>query len=322
MREVAELLRSARRIALFSHVDPDGDAAGSALGLAHVLRDAGRDARVFLPGGAPSLYRFLPGADAVGADAAGVPGDRDLHVVLDATSPSRLAGLEAALGSGAAVVNVDHHADNTRFGDAHWVDPSACATALLVHEWARAEGLAVSPAAAACLYAGIVTDTGRFTFSNTDARGLAAAADLAALGADPHGIAVSVYDRASVASVRLLARVLSTLDLRADGAIATVHVTRAMLRETGARSEDSEGFSTYPRSIEGVKVGLFFRETEEGTVKVSFRSNQGVRIDGVAGRFQGGGHPSAAGARVPGPLDAAKEAVVRAVEEHLRGSVG
>ena len=68
-------------------------------------------------------------------------------------------------------MNLDHHADNTRFGDAHWVDPTACATALLVHEWARAEGLGVSPAAAACLYAGIVTDTGRFTFSNTDARG-------------------------------------------------------------------------------------------------------------------------------------------------------
>ena len=91
MREVAELLRDARRVAIFSHVDPDGDAAGSALGLAHLLRDAGRDARVFLPGGAPGLYRFLPGADGIGADAAAVPDDRDLLAVLDATSPSRLA---------------------------------------------------------------------------------------------------------------------------------------------------------------------------------------------------------------------------------------
>lgn len=322
MREVAELLRGARRVAIFSHMDPDGDAAGSALGLAHLLRDAGRDARVYLPGGAPALYRFLAGADGIGADASAVPDDRDLLAVLDATSPSRLAGLERALGSGAPVVNLDHHADNTRFGDAHWVDPTACATALMVYEWARAEGLSVSPAAAACLYAGIVTDTGRFTFSNTDARGLAAAAELAALGADPHGIAVSVYDRASAASLRLLAQVLATLDLRHGGEIAAVHVTQAMLRETGARAEDSDGFSTYPRSIEGVKVGLLFRETEEGTVKVSFRSNQGVRIDGVAGRFQGGGHPSASGARVPGPLGAAKEAVVRAVQEHLRGSDG
>jgi phosphoesterase RecJ-like protein len=322
MREVAERLERARRVAIFSHVDPDGDAAGSALGLAHVLRDSGRDARVFLPGGAPDLYRFLPGADGVEADPDGVPADRDLLVVVDATSPSRLAGLEGALGSGPPVVNVDHHGDNTRFGAAHWVDPGACATALMVYEWARAAGLSVSPAAATCLYAGIVTDTGRFTFSNTDARCLAAAAALAALGASPHEIAVSVYDRASPASVRLLAAVLSTLDLRAGGRIASVHVTRAMLEETGARAEDSDGFSTYPRSIDGVQVGLFFRETEEGAVKVSFRSNGGVRIDGVAGRFQGGGHPSASGARVPGPLSTAKEAVVRAVEEHLRGSDG
>jgi phosphoesterase RecJ-like protein len=321
MREVAELLRGAHRVAIFSHVDPDGDAAGSALGLAHVLRDAGRDARVFLPGGAPELYGFLPGADAVGAEPGEVPGDRDLLIVLDATSPSRLAGLEGALGDGPPVVNVDHHSDNTRFGAAHWVDPTACATALLVHEWAKSEGLEVSAEAATCLYAGIVTDTGRFTFSNTDARGLAAAAELAALGADPHRIAVRVYDRASAASMRLLGRMLATLDLRNGGTIASVHVTQDMLKETGARAEDSDGFSTYARSIDGVKVGLFFRETDEGTVKVSFRSNEGVRIDGVAARFQGGGHPSASGARIPGPLDAAKEAVVRAVQEHL-GSDG
>lgn len=322
MREVAEVLRGARRIAVFSHVDPDGDAVGSSLGLVHVLRGAGRDARAFLPGGVPRLYTFLPGADEVGAGPEDVPGDRDLHVVVDATSPSRLAGLEPALTPAVPVVNVDHHGDNSRFGAAHWVDPTACATALMIGEWARAEGLAVSPEAATCLYAGIVTDTGRFTFSNTDARGLRAAAELVEAGASPHGIAVSVYDRASAASLRLLARALSTLELADGGTIASICVTRAMLRETGARSEDSDGFSTYARSIEGVKVGLFFRETEDGAIKVSFRSNGGVRIDGVAGRFQGGGHPSASGARVPGPIDAAKEAVVRAVQEHLRGSDG
>jgi phosphoesterase RecJ-like protein len=189
----------------------------------------------------------------------------------------------------------------------------------MIHEIVRAGSLPVGPEAATCLYTGILTDTGRFTYSNADARGLAAAADLAACGASPHEIAGAVYERASAASVRLLARALSTLDLQDDGAVASICVTRAMLEETGATAEDSDGFSTYARAIDGVRVGLFFREAEEGTVKVSFRSNQGVKIDGVAGRFGGGGHPSASGARVPGPIEKAKETVVRVVSEHLRG---
>ncbi|NNE44866.1 MAG: bifunctional oligoribonuclease/PAP phosphatase NrnA, partial [Gemmatimonadetes bacterium] len=103
---------------------------------------------------------------------------------------------------------------------------------------------------------------------------------------------------------------------------ASLYVTQSMLDETGARPEDADGFSTYARSIQGVKVGLFFRETKEGTVKVSFRSNEGVEIHGVASRFGGGGHPRASGARVSGPIEEAKEAVVRAVSEHLHANGG
>jgi len=220
------------------------------------------------------------------------------------------------------IVNIDHHPDNTRFGERCWVDPGACATALLVLELAVEGGLAIPPAAAECLYVGILTDTGRFTYANTDARALRAAGELAARGVDPHRVASAVYERATPASVRLLGRALSTLELHEGGQVACVHVTLAMLEETGASAEDSDGFSTYARSIEGVKVGLFLREEEGGAVKISFRSNQGVKIDGVAGRFGGGGHASASGARVPGPLEEAKQAVLRVVAEHLRGVAG
>lgn len=315
--EIARRLREARRVAVLSHVDPDGDAIGSALGLAWILRAAGRDVQVGLPGGSPRAYAFLPGADGIAAGEGDMPGPFDVVVAVDATSPSRLGALEPVLGRGRAVLDIDHHGDNVRFGDAAWVDPAACATALLVQELAEAERLRIGPEAAASLYVGILTDTGRFTFANTDARGLAAAAELVRLGAQPADLAARVYERRSASSTRLLARALATLDLRDGGRVACVHVTSAMLLETGASAEDSDGFSTWARSIEGVLVGLFLREAEDGTVKVSFRSNGGVAVDVLAGRFGGGGHPGAAGARVPGPLQEAKETVLRAVSEHL-----
>jgi phosphoesterase RecJ-like protein len=322
MRPIVELLERGRGFALFSHRDPDGDAVGSALGLAWVLRAMGKRAEVFLPEGVPELYRFLPGAGGVRDAAGALPEGLDAVLVLDATAPSRLGELESRIPRGVPVGNVDHHPDNTRFGEASWVDPEASATALMIHEMVLASGWEVPPEAAECLYVGILTDTGRFTFSNTDARTLRAAGELAARGADPHAIARRVYECHSLASLRLLGRALSTLEIHEGGAIACMHVTRAMLAETGARLEDSDGFSIYPRSVRGVRVGVFLREAGEDSIKVSFRSNEGVAIDGLAGRFGGGGHASASGARLPGPLEEAKEAVLRAVSEHLRSAGG
>jgi phosphoesterase RecJ-like protein len=319
--EIAARLRGARSVAVLSHVDPDGDAVGSALGLAAILRAMGADAAVGLPGGAPRTYAFLPGALDVAAAASALPGPFDVVVAVDATSPSRLGPLEPVLAHGRAVLNVDHHGDNTRFGDVAWVDPAACATALLVHELAASERWPVGESAAASLYVGILTDTGRFTFANTDARGLSAAAELVRCGASPGALASRVYERRSAASTRLLACALGTLDLRDGGRVACVHVTPAMLAETGADPEDADGYSNWARSIEGVVIGLFLRESEDGAVKVSFRSNGGVAVDVLAGRFGGGGHPAASGARVPGPLPEAKEIVLRAVSEHLGSRV-
>jgi phosphoesterase RecJ-like protein len=313
---IVEQLKRRSSFAILSHLDPDGDAIGSALGLAHVLERLGKRATVHLPGGAPRMYEFLPGAERVRADfdASGI----DAVIVLDATSPDRLADLAFAVHAGLPVLNVDHHVDNVRFGDHVWVDPTFGATALMVHDIATAGEFDIDADAATCLYTGVLTDTGRFTFSNADARALQVAGELVRLGAKPHEIAHAVYERFSEEALRLLGQVLSTLDLRDGGRVACLHATRAMLAETGATTQDAEGFATYARSVAGVQVGLFLREMEDGMVKVSFRSNEGVPIHGVAGQFGGGGHPSASGARVSGPIAEAKEAVLRAVSEHLR----
>lgn len=319
--ELVAFLAEHDRFVLLSHVDPDGDAIGSTLGLAWILRAAGKQAQVLLPGGTPELYAFLTGADTVGASVEDADPDATAIIALDATSPERLGDLAPLLDSGRAVANVDHHGDNTRFAPLNLVDAGASATALIVWETALDGGFAVPAPAAESLYTGILTDTGRFTFSNTDARTLAAAAEIAEAGASPSDIAARVYGTRSIASVRLLGRALETLEVTDGGAVACIHVTEEMVRDTGATYEDSEGFSVWARSLAGVKVGIFLREARDGMIKISFRSNKGVEIDGVAGRFGGGGHPSAAGARVPGPLEAAKRSVLEAVSEHLRSAV-
>lgn len=319
--EFAAFLREHQRFVLLSHVDPDGDAIGSALGLAWILRGLDKQAQVLLPGGAPDLYRFLTGADEILSDPGQADPSAAAVVALDATSASRLGDLAPLLDGPVAVANVDHHGDNQRFAPLNLVDATASATALIVWETAKEAGFPVSPSAAESLYAGILTDTGRFTFANTDVRTLAAAAALADAGAAPAAIAQNVYGQRSVSSVRLLGHALETLEVYEGGDVACLHVTDAMLDETGASLEDSEGFSVWARSLAGVKVGVFLREAPDGMIKISFRSNEGVEIDGVAGRFGGGGHPSAAGARVPGPLQAAKHAVLEAISEHLRSMV-
>jgi phosphoesterase RecJ-like protein len=321
MTTPAEFLRAATSVGIVSHVDPDGDSLGSSLGLAWILDAAGKRARVHLPAKVPRQYAFLPGERFIHVGEEPGP-DHEQVAVLDCTSPSRLGPLEKIVHAGAPVLNIDHHADNTHFGDALRVDPSAAATAILIWEIAQGAGLAIPKEAAECLYTGILTDTGRFTFANTDERALRTSADLIRAGAEAGKIANHVYEQRPESAVRLLGEALETLELREDGRVACLHVTQEMLAATGALPEETEGFAAYARSIAGVQVGIFLRETEDGSVKVSFRSMGGVPIDGVANQFGGGGHPVAAGARVPGPLQTAKERILRAVGEHLQARTG
>ncbi|MDP6530028.1 MAG: bifunctional oligoribonuclease/PAP phosphatase NrnA [Gemmatimonadota bacterium] len=319
-RKVLEFVQEYDGFRILAHRDPDGDSLGSQLGLANILRATNKSCEVLVHGPLPASYDFLPGVDQVLESPAGRMPDGHAVIVLDSTSPERLGPLQSAVEEGVPLLNIDHHPDNTRFGNVAWVDPTAAATAQLIAELASAASLPVSPGAAFCLYTGLLTDTGRFTFSNTDARALEVAAGLVRHGADPRGIATQIYERLPAAGVRLLGKALDSLEVTGDGRVGVLLVTRKMLAETGASTQDSEGFATFARSIRGVRVGLFLRETVEGDVKVSFRSNEGVQIDGLAGRFGGGGHAAAAGARIPGPIEEAKEVLLQAIKAHLDGA--
>ena len=322
---VLPLLENARRILLTSHESPDGDAIGTELGLARILRDAGRDVAIWNHHATPPVYRALPGADSIHVGPTpppGFPDAFDLAVVLECPTLDR-TGLEARL-SALPLVNIDHHLGNSSYGVAAWVDVAAPAVAVLIAQVARRLGWAIDPLAASCLLVALASDTGGFRFSNATPAAFEAAAALVRDGASPELASTWIHESQSEGSVRLLGELLRTLVLHHEGRVATVHLTRAMFARAGAAAGDSEGLVDTPRSIAGVEAVALLREVEEDVWKISLRSRGDVDVQSIARRFDGGGHRNAAGCRAGGALEELRgrfaSALAHAVEEAHRGA--
>jgi len=289
-------IRQGNRFLLTSHVNPDGDAIGSELGLARLLRRLGKGAVVWNLDPIPAIYRPLPGSDRVHSGAeppAGFPEKFDSIVVLECPSPDR-TGLEEHLTS-LPVINIDHHLGNQHYGAVNWVDSAAPAVGEMVFRLAQALKVALEPEIASCLYLTLVTDTGGFRFSNATPAAFEAAAALVREGAHPEQVAQWLYESQPAAVVRLLGEMLRTLALHHGGRIATVRLEPEMFARAGAAAGDSEGLIDHPRSIAGVDAVALVRRREDGSYKVSLRSRGEVDVEKIARHHGGGGHRNAAG---------------------------
>ena len=316
--EVQRRVAACRRPLLVAHIRLDGDALGSELGLAHILRARGQEPHVVNDSAIPEAYRFLPGASEAGTSAADLRADYDLVIALDLPSWSRAKAIRDRLPATLPVVAMDHHPPIERLGDADWVDPSCSAVGEMVYRLASSAGWTIPPEAATCLYVAILTDTGRFAFSNTTAASLRAAADLVELGAEHVLAAEKIYQENSRAFVTLRGEVLRTLTLYAEGRIAVMRVTLEMLARTGVDPIDTHDLADEPRSVRGAQVGVLLREMgPPAEVKVSLRAHGGVNIEPVARKLGGGGHRQAAGCEVPGGMDEVEKIVVAALTQQL-----
>jgi len=323
-RAVARALVRLARPLICSHIRLDGDGIGSALGLAHVLRGMGARPHVVSDSRIPEAYSFLPGADQVGTSALALRNDYDGVVVLDVPERSRLGALRDRLPAGRPVISIDHHPANARFGHVNWVATDRSSVGEMLCELAGPEGWAISPEAATCLYVAIITDTGRFTYQNTTAASMRAAADLIDLGADHVRAARELYRSISPGVARLHASALHTLHFRSGGRVAVMHLTRRMFDETGVSPIDTQDFAAIPGSVRGVQAGVLLREMSEANpdaprVKVSLRSREGLDVRAIAARFGGGGHAAAAGCEVAGTVEQAEDAVAAALDAALGG---
>ncbi len=315
--EVLNQIERRQKFILTSHARPDGDAVGSALACAQILRSMGKQATVVLSDGVPAIYGPLPFTDAVLKDTAEAP-EADAAIILecDSVARTRLAGLEQHY-----LINIDHHATARPFANLNWIDPNACATAEMIFRLAREAGVKISPEVATCLYTAVLTDTGSFCFHGTSEQTFALAQELVRCGADPVRIAHNVYFSTHISKMRLLGAALN--NLQRDGSLAWMNVDRTTMERCQANDEDCEGLVNYALAIQGIEVALFFREQADGRFRISLRSKGHVNVAAVAEAFGGGGHECASGCALDGPLPAALEQLLvqlrmRGYDEHVQ----
>ncbi|HET9464272.1 MAG TPA: bifunctional oligoribonuclease/PAP phosphatase NrnA [Gemmatimonadales bacterium] len=321
-REFAAALRPGQRVCITTHVNPDGDGIGSEVGLIHLLRAQGIDAIITNPSPTPPRFGFLfddlPGVDRSG-EAIKELRRADLIVVLDISDLPRLGMLiETVRDRGVPVACIDHHVSAGVLPPGpRYLDPDAAATGELIFEVAKGNDWPVTQAVARALYVAILTDTGGFRFSNTRPRTLRVAADLLEAGVDAEMIYLEVYARAPEGRPRLFAEALQTLVVEHDYGLAWVTVPPGAIERLGVSSDDLDGVVEFPRSIEGVRMALLFREISQGRVKVSLRSVGDVDVEAFAKSYGGGGHTKAAGLSLTGSLAEVQATVLDAARAYL-----
>jgi bifunctional oligoribonuclease and PAP phosphatase NrnA len=311
-------LREASRLLLTSHTSPDGDAIGTELGLARLLEDMGKGVTIWNRDPAPAPLSGLSGADRIHVGEtppAGFPERFDTVVFLECPSIDR-CGLEDSL-SGLPSINLDHHLGNQLYGDLNWVDTTAPAVGEMVFRLAETMHLRIDETAADLLHLALVSDTGSFRYSNATPEAFESAARMVRAGASPERVARTLYDQRPLASLKLLAEVTSALELSAQGAVATVVLTRAMFERAGAGKGDSEGLVDTLRSLAGVEAVALLREIGERELKVSLRSRGRIDVESIARRRGGGGHRNAAGCTMSGEAEALRAELAVELEAAL-----
>ena len=325
VRAVRNALMAARTAVLTTHLNADGDGTGCEVAVASWLRANGAEAFIINPTPYPDMYRFLLPDDGwvvpAGSDRArDICGRADLAIVLDTGEVSRIGRVRSLIRDLKTVV-VDHHPPGDKpLGGISLRDDTACATGELVYDIFLDAGGPWDDAAVIGMYVAILTDTGSFRFSNATPDCHRIAADLIERGAEPEALHARIYGSSPVRKYRLLQRALDTLEFEEETGIAWMRVPTDAYRELGAEPEDLEGMVDVPRGIEGVEVGLLFRSSSSGEIKVSFRANGTVDVNRLARRFGGGGHVKASGCMLPGPMDRAVDEVLAATRAAVEAS--
>lgn len=309
MREIIEALNTSKNVLLATHIDPDGDAIGSLIAMGLALEAAGKRVVMYNESPIPGPYRFLSGVDRVTCAAPPI-NDCDVAVIIDCGDLQRLGQIADTMEGFPRLINVDHHATNTRFGYLSLIDPEACASAELIYQVILALGIQITAPIATALYTGILTDTGSFRFTNTSQKTFSICEALVAAGAEPAEVAKHLYGQYSIGRLKLLNMALNSIEISHNGKLSLMAVTRHMLMESGTVPDDVVGMINYARRIEDIDVAVLIREKRNGNgvpgsqrpFQVSLRSNGAVDVGAIATTFGGGGHAKAAGFLVKATL--------------------
>jgi bifunctional oligoribonuclease and PAP phosphatase NrnA len=307
LEAVADAIRTYERFLVVAHENPDGDALGSMLGMTLGLRALGKDVVMYLTGTAPlpGEYRFLELSNL----QRELPADTEERVLVavDCANERRIGEAMTGVDRAKLVLNVDHHHDNSNFGSVNLIDAEASSTAEIVRDVLHELHVALTPEIAAALYVGLVTDTGRFQYTNTTPKALRLAAELVEEGADVHGIFRHVYESVQFSKLKLLARALERAQLFQGGRLVVSYLLKDDFGDVGAEEPYSEGIIDYLRAVEGSEMVALIREpprNEGPSRRISLRSSHDeVDVSAIARQAGGGGHRQAAGFSSERPIN-------------------
>ncbi|MBI4690744.1 MAG: bifunctional oligoribonuclease/PAP phosphatase NrnA [Nitrospirae bacterium] len=306
-------LNRERKFFIATHINPEADALGSSIALSIALESLGKETIVYDKDSVPEIYRFLPGQERFTNSISNSirRGGQISNLILVDCNDRERAGLENIEFPYSSVI--DHHETAREFGDIKWIDPKAPAAGLMIFYLIRGLGAKMTEDIAINLYSAIAIDTGTFRYSNTTPEALRIGAELIESGADPSLISENLYETWTENRFRLLLKVLDTLEIIDNVAITSV--TIEMFKETDTAAEDTENFTGFTRMLKTTKVAAFFSEIEKDYYKVSLRSKGKINVAVIASTFGGGGHRNAAGYKIRSGLQAAKDALLRAIKQ-------
>jgi phosphoesterase RecJ-like protein len=321
LERVGAELRARDRFLLTAHEGPDGDALGSLLGMHKILTQLGKDSLMFMAAKEfplPVEYRFLPLEEVFHEPPADMA-DRTV-IFLDCGNIDRMP-VEWLTSGGNDLINIDHHHDNTCFGDINLVEVDASCTAEIVYDLALLLGVKITREIASALYVGLITDTGKFMYENTNAHTHRVAAELIDAGVDVDDTYRRLYEHVPLEKLRLVSRTLDGIERYCDGRLVLSYITLADYEATGAGEEMTEGLIDHLRSIEGTRVAAVVRDLGSrgrAARKVSLRSSAGdVDVSAIARANGGGGHKRAAGFSTDLEIKPLVELLIREVSAQL-----
>lgn len=316
--EALAFIRSAESFLVVSHVQPDGDAISSTVVVGWLLQKLGKSAVLINEDELPSRLSYLYQFDSIINYKLAPPEQMyDAIIAIDCADFRRIGEVSGSFAPEAKLLNIDHHPTNNGFGAVNVIRAEAAATVEILFDLIERAGISLDLDCATAIYTGLLTDTGGFRYSNTSPRVMEIASRLLAVGVSGNELADHLLEKMTMAKLKLLQIALNRLEFTDNLEIGWVFIGKDDLRDTGAVSEDLEGIVNYALNVDGVEVGILFKETEDGAVKASLRSAGKANVAAIAQSFGGGGHVRAAGCRLEGPLSDAISQLVEAVRKAL-----
>lgn len=311
--KIIEIILNAKKIGIFTHESPDGDAIGSSIALYIGLKQLKKDVDVITDVYSDS-FKFLPSLDEIKGKGSN---DYDICIALDCANKERLYDPNNSFDKAKTTIAIDHHASNTFYAHSNYVEeksPAACKTLIKV---LKRLNITITKEIGEALITGIITDSGGFRYETVDDETFEFAAQMLDIGVNISNIYLTTFDVQTKAQFQLTSIATSRLEFVNKNRIAITYITRDDIKKTNAKTGDHEGIVNVGRNVEGVLVSIFLREDNDGTYKVSFRSNEDIDVAEIAKEFDGGGHTRAAGCSINGPLKTAIKRLIKETSKRL-----